>query len=120
MNHRARQQGLTLIGFVFVAAVIAFFVVVGARIAPAYIEWYSVQKSLEKTLRDAKDPTAATDVRRSFERYLATDYIDSVTARDLEITKQGNEVTLSVAWTRKLHLVGNVSLFLDFEAEATK
>ncbi len=120
MNQRARQPGLTLIGFVFVAAVVAFFVVVGARMAPAYIEWYSVQKSLEKTLRDAKDPTAVVDVRRTFERYLATDYIESVTPRDLEVTKQGNEITLSVAWTRKLHLVGNVSLFLDFEAEASR
>jgi Tfp pilus assembly protein PilE len=120
VDDRARQQGLTLIGFIFVAAVIAIFVVVGARMAPAYIEWYSVQKSLEKTLRDAKDPTSLVDVRRTFERYLATDYIDSVTARDLEIAKQGNEITLSVAWTRKLHMAGNVSLFLDFEATATK
>ena len=120
MEHRARQQGLTLIGFVFVAAVIAFVVVVGARMAPAYIEYYSVQKSLQKTLAEAKDPTNAVDVRRTFERYLATDYIDSVTARDLEITKQGNDITLSCAWTRKLHLVGNVSLFLDFEAAATR
>ena len=120
MNHRARQQGLTLIGFILVAVVIAIFVVVGARMTPAYIEWYSVQKSLEKTLRDVKDPTALVEVRKTFERYLATDYIDSVTSRDLEITKDGNAITLSVAWTRKLHLVGNVSLFLDFDAEATR
>ena len=120
MNRQASQRGLTLIGFVFVAAVIAFFVVVGARMAPAYIEYFSVQKSLEKTLAEAKDPTSQVDVRRTFDRYLATDYIDSVTARDLEVTKEGNQVTLTVAWTRKLHLVSNVSLFLDFEASATR
>ncbi|HEX9301119.1 MAG TPA: DUF4845 domain-containing protein [Casimicrobiaceae bacterium] len=120
MDHQARQQGLTLIGFIIVAAVIVIFVVVGARMTPAYIEYFSVQKSLEKTLADVKDPTSQTDVRKTFDRYLATDYIDSVTARDLEVTKQGNEVTLSVAWTRKLHLAGNVSLWLDFEAAASR
>ena len=122
MDHRGRQRqrGLTLIGFVLVAAVIAIFVVVGARVTPAYIEYFSVQKSLEKTLAQVKDPTAQVDVRRTFERYLATDYIDSVSASDLEVTKEGNQITASVAWTRKLHLVGNMSLFLDFEASATR
>jgi hypothetical protein len=117
---RTRHAGLTLIGFIFVAAVLAIFVAVGARVTPAYIEYYSVQKSLEKTLAEAKDPTSAVDVRKAFDRYVSTDYIDSVNARDLEVTKEGNQVTLSVAWTRKLHLVGNMSLFLDFEASATR
>ncbi len=120
MDHRGRQGGLTLIGFVLVAAVIAIFVVVGARVTPAYIEYFSVQKSLEKTLAQVKDPTSQVDVRRTFDRYLATDYIDSVSASDLEVTKEGNQITASVAWARKLHLVGNMSLFLDFEASATR
>ena len=102
MSERKRQRGLTIIGFVLVVAVIAIFVVVGARMVPAYIEWYSVQKALEKTLADAKDPTAQVDLRRTFAKYIATDYIDSVTANDLEVTKQGNEVVATVAWTRKL------------------
>jgi hypothetical protein len=120
MDDRGRQGGLSLVGFIMVAAVIAIFVVVGARVTPAYIEYFSVQKSLEKTLAEAKDPTSQVDVRRTFERYLATDYIDSISARDLEISKDGNQITASVSWARKLHLVGNLSLFLDFEASATR
>jgi hypothetical protein len=120
MNDRNGQHGLTLTGFVMVAIVVATFVVVGARMVPAYIEYYSVQKSLEKSLNDARDPTAVGDVRKAFEKYLATDYIFSVTAKDLEITKTNNETTVSVAWTRILPLAGNVSLYLEFEAKATR
>jgi hypothetical protein len=120
MGKRERQRGLTIVGFVLVISVIAVFVVVGARMVPAYIEWYSVQKALEKTLADAKDPTAQTDLRKSFGKYIATDYIDSVTVSDLEVTKEGNEVVATVVWTRKLPLVANVSLFIDFEATAKR
>jgi hypothetical protein len=120
MNECRRQHGLTIIGFLFVAAVVAIFVVVGARTIPAYIEYYSVKKSLEKSLNDARDPTSATDVRRSFEKYLATDYIESIRASDVEITKEGNQTTASVAWTRILPLAGNVSLYLEFETKATR
>ena len=85
MNERRRQHGLTIIGFLMVAAVVAIF-----------------------------------DVRRTFDRYLATDYIQSVRASDLEFTKEGTQTTASVAWTRILPLAGNVSLYLEFEAKATR
>ena len=54
---------------------------------PAYIEYYSVQKSIEKSLADAKDPTSIVDVRKSFTKYLQTDYIDSVNATDVDVQK---------------------------------
>lgn len=120
MTRRERQHGLTILGFIMVAAVVIIFVVVGARMVPAYIEYYSVQKALEKSLADVRDPTAANDLRRSFDRYIATDYIQSVRASDLEVTKDGNVVTASVAWTRILPLVANVSLYLEFDAKASR
>ena len=120
MNERQRQRGLTIIGFVMVAVVVGIFVVVGARMVPAYIEYYSVQKSIEKSLNDARDPGSIAEVRRTFEKYLATDYIESVRPSDLEMTKEGNQTTVSVAWTRILPLVANVSLYIEFEAKATR
>ena len=36
------------------------------------------------------------------------------------MTKEGNVVTASVAWTRILPLVANVSLYLEFEAKASR
>ncbi len=120
MSERKRQHGLTIVGFLMVAAVVGVFVVVGARMVPAYIEFYSVQKSLEKALNDARDPSASTEVRKAFDRYLATDYIQSVRASDLEITKDQTSTTASVAWTRILPLAGNVSLYIEFEAKATR
>ena len=46
--------------------------------------------------------------------------IESVTAKDVEVTKTKNEVTASVSWQRKLPMVANASILLDFEASATK
>jgi Domain of unknown function (DUF4845) len=120
MRRRKRENGLTIMGFLMVAAVVIVFVVVGARMVPAYIEYYSVQKALEKALRDIRDPGNVTELRRSFDRYLATDYIQSVRASDVELTKDGNVVTASVAWTRILPLVANVSLYLEFDSKASR
>ena len=55
-----RQRGLSMLGFLFVAAVVVICVMVGFRVMPAYIEYYSVQKALEQALARR----ARTSIRR--------------------------------------------------------
>ncbi len=108
-------------GFIFTAIVAVAVVMIGFRTMPAYIEYFTVKKILTQILDSTQGgPVTLADVRRSFDRRAGADYIESVTPADVEIQKSGNQVTLSAAWTKTLHLVGNVSLLLDFEASATK
>ena len=120
MQMRTRQRGLSMLGFLFVAAVVVTCVMVGFRVLPAYIEYYSVQKALEQALADAKDLNSAAEVRKAFQKRADAGYIESVSGRDIDVVKAKNEVTASASWTRKLPMVANVSLWLEFEATATR
>lgn len=113
------QRGISMIGFLFVAVVVVVVAIVGFRMVPSYVEYFTIQKAIENSLREAPDPQPAV-VRKAFEKFIAADYIDSVRASDLQIEKNGNVVTASVAWQQQLHMVGNVSLLLDFEASASR
>ena len=119
MRGRRGERGLSMIGFLFVATVIAVVAIVGFRMVPSYVEYFTVQKAVEKSLRDAPDPTPAV-VKKSFEKYIAADYIDSVRATDLNVTREGNAIVAQVAWQKQLHMVGNVSLLLDFDVSASR
>jgi hypothetical protein len=119
MPIRAQQQGLTMWGFLFVTAVVVIAALISFRVIPAYIEYFSVQKALEGALNDSKDLSRA-DVRRLVERRLGAEYIDSVHAGDIEVTKIGNVTTASASWQNKLHLIGNASILLEFDASATR
>jgi Tfp pilus assembly protein PilV len=116
---RRAQQGLSMIGFLFVAVVVLTVALLAFRMIPAYIEWYTVQRALEQSLADTNDPTLF-NVRRAMERKLNADYADAVTAKDVEVTKSGNTITASVSWQKILPLVHNVSLLLEFDASASK
>ena len=119
MRGRRGERGLSMIGFLFVATVIAVVAIVGFRTVPSYVEYFTVQKAVEKSLRDAPDPTPAV-VKKSFEKYIAADYIDSVRATDLNVTREGNAIVAQVAWQKQLHMVGNVSLLLDFDVSVSR
>ena len=119
MGSRHGQRGLSMIGFLFVAVVIIVVAIVGFRMVPSYVEYYTIQSAVEKSLRDAPDPSPQV-VKKSFEKYIAADYIDSVTQNDLTVTKEGNVITATVSWQKQLHMVGNVSLLLDFDVSAQR
>jgi Tfp pilus assembly protein PilE len=113
------QTGLSMIGFLFVAAVVVVVAIIGFRMVPSYVEYFTIQKAVEQSLRSAPDPQPAV-VRKAFEKYIAADYIESVRPSDLQIEKIGNNITASVTWQKQLHMVGNVSLLLDFDVSATR
>ena len=87
----SRQRGLTMTGFLFVSVVVLILALLSFRVIPAYIEYFSVIKALEGALNDSKDLTKM-DVRKRVERRIGADYIDSVNANDIDVTKSGNVV----------------------------
>jgi hypothetical protein len=120
MSAPTRQTGLSMVGFLFVAAVLILVVVVGLRVTPAYIEYFSVKSALETSLREAKNLDTPREVRLAFGRIKDAGYITSVGPSDIEVTKDGNTIYATAAWDRKLHLVSNVSLLIEFEASASR
>jgi Domain of unknown function (DUF4845) len=120
MRNRHRQRGLTMTGFIFTAIVAVAVVIIGFRVMPSYIEYYTVRKVLAKTLEDSKQGFTLYQFRQAFDLKASADYIDSVRGSDIEVAKDGNNLVATATWTKTLPLVGNVSLLLEFEATAKK
>lgn len=120
MRKRTSQRGLTILGFLFVATVIVACAMIGFRVAPSYIEYYAVEKALKRSLEETREFQSPVEVRKAFQRFADSGYIDSVRGADIDVQKTGNEIIAYVSWTRKLPLVANVSLFLEFDASATR
>jgi hypothetical protein len=120
METRNRQAGITIIGFVFVAAVVLAIAMIGFRVMPSYIEYFSVEKTLRQTLEHSREGVSLAEFRKDFDLKASADYIESVRGSDIDLTRDGSQLVASASWTNTLHLVGNVSLLLEFEASARK
>jgi len=120
MRNRHRQRGLTMTGFILTAIVAVMVVMLGFRVLPPYIEYFTVKKVMAKTLEDSKAGFSLTQFRHDFDLKASADYIDSVQGTDIQVNKEVNTLVATASWSRTLHLVGNVSLLLEFEATATK
>lgn len=118
---RKAQQGLTIVGFLLVAAVVVIFAMVGFRVVPSYVEYYAVKRSLEDTMRGgAVDPNNPLPFRKELERRLQTSYVENVKAADAILTRNGTQIVAELAWERRLPMFGNASILLEFETTAAR
>jgi len=106
--------------FNIVATVVVACSMIGFLVTPAYIEYFSVKTALKRSLEETREFQSPAELRKAFQRFADSGYIYSVRGADVEMQRNGNEITAYVNWTRKLPLVSNVSLFIEFEVFATR
>jgi Tfp pilus assembly major pilin PilA len=107
---KSRQRGMSFIGLVFVAVVLGSLGVVIAQVIPTVIEYQAILKAAQK----ATDGNTVVEVRTIFDRAAAVDNISSVTAKDIDVTKENDKVVVSFAYQREIHLFGPAFLTLKY------
>lgn len=111
------QRGLTLMGMIVACIVIVIVAIGGLKIAPAYIEYFKVKKAIV-AIAQANPGATVGDVRYAFQLRAAIDDIDVIGPKDLEITKEGNEVVVSTTYSKRIPLFANVNVVIDFSASS--
>ena len=114
-----KEQGISFLGFMMLAVLLAAAALIGFKITPVYVEYFTVKKILAATAMEAKD-AQPSEIRRIVDRKLSTDYVEAITPSDLEIEKQSGQLVLSVSYVKKIPLVANVSLYFEFDASARR
>ena len=106
-----------MIGMVVVCIIIVLLAIGVLKIAPAYIEYYKVKKAIVGIAQTNSKATVG-EVRRSFDLRAGIDDIDVIAGRDLEVTKEGNELVISFAYPKRISLFGNINVVIDFAASS--
>lgn len=113
-----QERGFTLISLLFLLALAASVALIGFKIAPAYIDYFTIKHTLQNILAEGTSQTDA-DMRASLDRRLDVNYIEDITARDLQISRDNGVLTLTVPISRKKPLVGGISISVDLDATAS-
>lgn len=116
-----KQRGATLIGMVIIAALAVFVVVIVAKLTPTYIEYWSVNKIMSAMAQDpALQDMSSREIRNSFNRRADIDSVTSISGDDLDISREDGKVAVSVDYSTKVHLFGNVNACMDFSSSSAK
>ncbi|WP_137936232.1 DUF4845 domain-containing protein [Chitinivorax sp. B] len=113
-----KQYGMSLFGFLIIAAVVGFFALLGVRAIPAYSEYFSVKKIVKALIQENAGSTPQ-EIRANFEKRATIDYISSVKGDDLDIEQIGGTTTIGLEYSKEVPVVANVSLKFAFKVSET-
>jgi len=111
------QRGVTLIGLIFSIAVLAGVVVLAMKVVPLFVEFESIKKAM---ILARDESTTPAQVRGLFDKQIQAGYITAVKGADLEVINQNGELIVSVAYDKKIPLIGPASLLFEFNNSTAK
>jgi len=115
---KSRQRGLSLIGMIFVALLLAGALLVGFKTVGPYTEYFALKRIIAQVAGEGNNGASESEMRNSFGRRAVIDSVETIKPSDLVFRKEGGQVVIEVEYTRKAPLFGNVSLSFDFEASS--
>jgi len=113
---KTHQRGMTAIGWLIVLGLIGFFVLLGLRMVPAYLEYHKVQSSLASLEKESGFSSPA-EIRRLLERRFDVNYVTVITPKDIIIKPSGSNYRVAANYEHSEHVIGNVRVVMDFNKQ---
>jgi len=114
-----RQSGITLIGFLIILVVVAFFGYTAMKLVPAYMEYLGVVKAMNQI---AAEPNLASKTPEQIRSDLgfkgSFQYVDDDTlgANSVHIVNSANGGSvLQVSYDKKIPWIYNIDFLVHFE-----
>ena len=110
------QRGITLIGLLLWAIVVAFVALIVVRVVPTVNEYSTIVRAVQKIAKDA--PSTVAEARAAFERQKEIEYsISSIGGKDLQITKENDKVVIRFAYDKEVEVFAPVFLLIKYRGE---
>lgn len=112
-----KQRGLSLLGLLVIGFMVGFAMLLGFKLVPAYVEYFAAKKTIAVLAKEQKT-SSPEDIRKAFEKRAVIEDINSFKADDLDIAKDKNGISISVAYDKIVPVFSNIYVLIKFEASS--
>lgn len=113
-GNRNKQGGISIVGLITALALIGFVGIFASRLIPAFLEYSAAKKAIVQIKQEGGTIRA---MQQSFDRLTIVNDVEALRGTDLifERVPDGSGFDISFAYEKRLPLVANVSILIDFE-----
>lgn len=114
-----RQKGMTMLSWLVVLGILVFFVVIGIKMVPTYLENYAIKQVLTNMENDRKVRTmSAGEMKKAFMKRLKINSVYEFDRNSIKIKKEKFGTKFSVDYEIRKPVAGNVSIVMEFSESA--
>jgi hypothetical protein len=117
---RARQRGVTAIGWLILLIPFAIIIYAGIRLTPVYLNYMGVARSLNELTTEYASGGATPDaIRSSLQKRFDVEGIDYPAVKDINVTRAGQGWTVEAAYYDQAPLFAHITLQVQFDKTIT-
>jgi hypothetical protein len=110
------HRGVTLIGLLFWAIVVAFVALIIVRVLPTINEYSTIQRAVQQIAKAS--PSTVAEARAAFDKQKEIEYsISSIGGKDLQVTKENEKVVIRFAYDKEVPIFEPVFLLIKYSGE---
>lgn len=114
---RPSQRGITLLGLLFWAVLIALVALVAMRVLPTVNEYYTILRTVNVVAREGGN--TVPEIRAAFDKRKQVEYsISSISGKDLAITKENEQIVVSFRYDKEVELFPPVYILIKYEGRS--
>ncbi|AEB57561.1 Uncharacterised protein [Ectopseudomonas mendocina] len=119
MKFARSQQGLSILGWLVVLAVVAFFASTAFKVLPHYMDYMSMEKIITSVETDkAADVRTINEFYNHVSKGMQVNNIRDLNMRDaLQVKVENNEFQVHLKYEKREPLIENLDLVVNFDKE---
>ena len=108
------EQGISLLGVLFVLLLVGFALTVLFRVGPLYLDDYTVRKSFE-ALGDGDTRNLSDQaIREKLYKNFVVNNVDSIDLKQVRIDRNPARILVSLYYERRVQFLGNLDVVAKF------
>jgi len=113
---KSRQQGITLIGFLFIIMIAGFFAYMGMKLWPPYYHYFGVERGLKELSQEDLSGRSRDEIRRDFMFKLSFQYADQeIKPEDIHFESRDGATIFHVSYDKRVHFLYNIDFLIHFD-----
>lgn len=108
------QRGFGLAQIFLWGMGIALVAIVAMKAVPSYITYKTVLTAVKRIASEAGANGTVAKVKVDFTKQMEVDHVKNITADDLDVYKENNQIVIAFTMSDKIKLFGPVSLVIDY------
>ncbi|HEX7370163.1 MAG TPA: DUF4845 domain-containing protein [Rhodanobacteraceae bacterium] len=113
-----RQSGITLIGFVIILIIAAFFIYTAMKLVPAYMDYFSVSKALNTVATQSESGNMTVEeIQRKLDTQQLSQYFDDsdIQAKNISVVTNPNGGSLlKLTYDKDIPWIYNIHFLVKF------
>lgn len=105
-----------MLSWMVIIGVAVFFVILGMKLVPSYIEYYSIKTVLRSLQEDRQaNQRSVKQIRDTIIKRLKINGVYEFDRNNIKITKEKNRKRVEVVYEDRKNMVGNIDVVMRFE-----